>query len=148
MQPWFLLLAFPFILFGLFFLIGTLLEVLSGWEWLVHHYADKPAGKRLGELLNHSAEIGRLRTSATRAVTFEVYEEGLRIRLPWYLTLTHRPILVPWNEIHAQPAKRILGEGVRLEFGDPEVGRITVARKTADHIFRLSNGRWAAALEQ
>ncbi|MEP5938801.1 MAG: hypothetical protein ABJ239_10775 [Erythrobacter sp.] len=78
---------------------------------------------------------------------FEVYEEGLRISLPWYITLTHRPILVPWSEIHAYPAKKLWGEGVRLELGDPEVGRIIVARKTADHIFRFSNGRWAAALE-
>ena len=80
--------------------------------------------------------------------SFEVYEEGLRVRMPLYLTLTHRPFLAPWSEIHAYPAKRPLGEGVRLEFGDPEVGRIIVSRKTADHIVRMSNGRWAAALEQ
>lgn len=41
--------------------------------------------------------------------------------------LFQRPFLVPWDQIRAEPVKKILFvEVVRLKFGDPEAGRLTI----------------------
>ncbi len=111
------LLLFPLIWIGVVFLIGQ----LSGWSRLARYYRDERT-RTDGEKLNfHSAYIGVARYK--NCVTYEVFDDGLRISTWRIFQIGHPTLFIPWSEFHAVAAQ---GRG----FYGADIGRPTISRVT------------------
>ena len=55
---------------------------------------------------------------------------GLRVAIWRALAPFSKPFFVPWSEIDARPKSGLLVELMRLGFGHPEAGAMTVSART------------------
>lgn len=87
------LLALPLI----WYVVVSLLARLSGWTTLGERYAcaTPPEGRRFMGL---SGKIGLV--SYRRSLVFVVAPEGLFIAVFSLLSMGHKPLLIPWGDIH------------------------------------------------
>jgi hypothetical protein len=56
-----------------------------------------------------------------------------------------RSFLVPWESITVVRKASLLGSTVRLQFGSPPIGRLSIPAATADRLARAAMGRWPDA---
>lgn len=84
---------------GVVLLIGK----LSGWSRLARYYRDKSIRTGGEKLKVHSAYIGVARYK--NCLTYEVFDDGLRISAWWIFRTGHPPLFIPWSEFHGVAAK-------------------------------------------
>jgi hypothetical protein len=121
--PLLVLLLVPIVFIGMWLLVTTLLGALSGWRRLQQHF---PAGTE-ESLLTLGMRSGRMGgVNLNNVLTLGACQSGLRVRIPRLFGASLRPFLVPWGQIKAEPRSALFQSIVRLSFGDPEVGSLTI----------------------
>ena len=113
---------------ALWLLITTLLAGLSGWSGLARRFPDRAETPRF-ELKGQSGAMG-MGVQLRGILTFSVCPSGLRVTIWRAFAPFSKPFFVPWGEIEARPRRGLLVELMRLGFGDPEAGAMTVAART------------------
>lgn len=118
---------FPFLFIGMWLAVTTMLGVMSGWFTLQRHYPrgeEEPLFKRkIG-----SASMG-FGVHFRRVITVAACRSGLRISALRLMAPFQRPFLVPWSEIEAEETRSFFVPMVRLRFGRPEVGKLTIGAR-------------------
>lgn len=111
-------------------LVVLLLSYLSGWRRLSASYAagTEPEGTRLGGL---TGTIGGV--AYRNCLIAHVSPAGLFLSVPIFFAIGHKPLFIPWGEIHNQEQVKILwNEVVRFQVGSPPVGRIQLPPKVLE----------------
>ncbi len=129
---WFL---FPLAFIGIWLALTTALGVFSGWNVLQDRYPDRdfPA---LRTLRFQSGKLGRVDFNS--CLTLSATRFGVRIAAWRIFAPFQSPILVPWSDIDASPGRVLLFRTVRLGFGKPEIGRLTVSTRTWQRLVEAS----------
>ncbi len=103
----------PFFFVGTWCLTLRIIAGLSGWRRLARHYAFD--GRFTGKVWRfRSARLGRMNFNG--ALTIGVDRRGLFLAPMILFRPFHRPLLIPWSEIEAEPHKSWLFKGRRLTF--------------------------------
>ena len=104
--------------------VTTLLALLSGWFSLAARYPDRdePAQLKLG---SQSGMMG-LGVSMSGILVLSACRSGLRIAIWRVFGPFCRPFFVPWDDIQAQPRQQFFQKMVRLGFGRPEAGVLSI----------------------
>jgi hypothetical protein len=118
---------FPFLFVGMWLAVTTMLGVLSGWFALQQHYPRGEEEPLLRRRIN-SASMG-LGVHFRRVITVVACRSGLRISASRLMAPFQRPFLVPWSEIEAEETRSFFVPMVRLRFGRPEVGKLTIGAR-------------------
>ena len=131
-------LGFPVFFIGLWLVITTTLGLLSGWFGLRARFPDTGEEPLVKRRVRY-ASMG-LGVQMRGMVTIAACPGGLRISLNRLMAPFQRPLLVPWNEIEAEDARSFFEPVVRLRFGRPHVGRLTIGVRdweaVRDHVDR------------
>lgn len=117
---------FPVLFIGMWLVVASLLGLMSGWYGLMERYPDRreTASARIGLL---SGVMGRgIGVSLGGILTLAACPSGLRVSIWRIFGPFSRPFLVPWREISAQPKTIFFSPMVRLSFGNPEVGVLSL----------------------
>lgn len=118
---------FPFLFVGMWLTVTSLLGVMSGWFELQRHYPrgeEEPLFKRrIG-----SASMGS-GVHFRRVITAAACRSGLRISASRLMAPFQRPFLVPWSEVEAEETRSFFVPMVRLRFGRPEIGKLTIGAR-------------------
>jgi hypothetical protein len=140
---WFWL-FFPFLFVGMWLAISSILALLSGWFALQSRFPDRdePALRVLrgqsGSMGIGVGMSGILKLSATRS--------GLRVQMNRMFGPFLHAFLVPWDRIRAEPTRMFFAPSVRLRFGDPQEGVLTIAARSWERLAAHSAGAGAAAV--
>ncbi len=131
---------------GLVF-VASLLSSVGMWCWLCYMMAEGCGWKRLAERFPggpvfdgrlfrwQSARFHAVRYSASLSVGLS--REGLYVVPMWPFRLFHRPLLIPWQVLRAEPYSRWLFAGYRISVhGFPGV-TFLVGRRTATALREL-----------
>lgn len=106
--------AFPVFFIGMWCSISYFLANMGGWTKLAEkfHFTEKFKGKY------YRFQSGQLNlVSYSNSLEMGVDERGLFLVPMILFRLYHKPLLIPWGEIHAEPFKRLLFfNGYRLTF--------------------------------
>lgn len=129
--------ALPLIFVGFWCTMTYLLGFLSGWRRLAAHYAtDMPvAGRRFRF---RSAKSGVVRYN--HCLNFAAAPEGLHIWLLAPFRLSGPPLLIPWPDISATPAREFLFNCIALRFVRAPGVRMRVATGLGEQIAAASLG--------
>jgi len=125
---WFLI-TFPFLFLGVWMLASTMLGFLSGWYSLQQWYSDERNEEPLLRLDRQSGSMG-LGVNFGHCLILSATRTGLSIRIWRIFGPFHRPLLIPWRDITAEPRKFLFVKMVRLEFGSPPSGSLKIKEKT------------------
>ena len=119
--------VFPFLFIGMWVLVLKILSIKSGWVKLVEKYCflEKFKGKYYR---SQSAKIKKVNFSGS--LEMGVNERGLYLIPMILFRLFHKPILIPWVEIHGEAFSRFLFKGYRLKLKSYPDIMIEVSRKT------------------
>lgn len=118
---------FPVFFVGIWLFVTTLLGVLSGWFALQHRYPaanEEPLVRR-----KVSAASMGLGVSYRGMITIAACPSGLRVSTNRIMAPFQRAFVVPWREIETEEAVSFFLPIVRLRFGRPEVGKLTVGAR-------------------
>ena len=118
------LLLFPFAFVGMWLAVTTMLSLLSGWFQLAERYPDRNE-EALVRLRSQSGSMG-LGVSMGGILKLSACPSGLRVAILRVFGPFSRPFFVPWAEINTIPKTTFFIRRVRLGFGRPEVGVLTV----------------------
>ena len=126
---------FPFFFVGLWCIVLRVLSVTSGWTDL----AEKFQSQELFRGEYHRFQSGKLnRVGFKGSLDIGVNECGLYLVPILTFRLFHKPLLIPWGEIEAEPFERFLYKGYRLTFHSvPTVALEVSARRfeqMAEHV--------------
>lgn len=105
--------VFPFFFVGMWCFVLRLLSFMSGWTKLAgqFHFSDKFEGKY------YRFQSGRMnQVNFSSSIEMGVNETGLYLVPMILFRLFHKPLLIPWGELQAEPFKRFLFKGYRLTF--------------------------------
>jgi hypothetical protein len=117
---------FPLLFIGLWLSIGVFLGFLSGWYALMRRYPDRDE-RPLATLNRLSAAMGSgLPVSMNGILSLSACPSGLRVRIWRIFGPFNRPFFVPWKDIGIETTTRVFAPRVRLTFGSPEIGRLSV----------------------
>ena len=107
------LVVFPFFFVGGWCIVSWRLSVMSGWTRLAErfHYPDKFQGRRFH---SQTAKLGRV--SYGYSLEMGASEQGLYLVPMLLFRLFHKPLLIPWDELRAEPFKALFFKGYRLTF--------------------------------
>jgi hypothetical protein len=103
-------------------LVVLLISSVSGWRRLSRDYAASfpPHGQAF---LSQTGKVGP--SSYRNSLHVHVAPEGLFLSVPFVFRLGHKPLLIPWHEIHSQePATFRRLDMIRFEVGYPSKARI------------------------
>jgi hypothetical protein len=130
---------FPFFIVALWLFVGFVVSRIGGWSTLAEYYRyDQPFS---GEMIRaQSAVFGRCGYGS--CINFGVNQQGL-FMVPILLFRTfHPPLFIPWNEISAEPYKRLfVFNAVRMRFERVPHVSLTIYRNLFDRLARSSDGR-------
>lgn len=127
---------FPVAFIGLWLLVTRLLSAMSGWDTLQDRYPDR-ADPPLLALRFQSGTMGR-GVNYGNCLTLTATRIGLRVATWRIFGLFSSPFLVPWSEIRAEPGRMLFMHTVRLRFGNPEQGQLTLRRGTWERLLEAS----------
>jgi hypothetical protein len=128
----FLLLIPLFILFftSLWCGISLLLSRVGGWARLAERFPapEPPEGKRF------RSQNGRLGlVNYNRCLTIYISKAGLSLLMTPIFRVGHRPMLIPWKEIHDVDTQRILwAEFVSFQIGSPTMATLRLSKAMFD----------------
>jgi hypothetical protein len=117
--------VFPFFFAGMWLLITTLLGVMSGWFSLQQWYADDIDEEPLLKLGWQSGMMG-FWVNLNGILTLSACRSGLSIRIWRVFGPFQKPLLIPWNEITAEPSHTLFTKMVTLGLGNPPNGRLKI----------------------
>lgn len=107
-------------------LIVLLISFVGGWQRLSKVYAANvpPHGQEF------SWQTGRVGLASYRnCLNVHVAPEGLFLSMPFIFRIGHKPLLIPWHEIHSPEAVRFLWvQAIGFQVGLPAMGRILLPR--------------------
>ena len=121
-----------FFFVALWLLITTLLGGLSGWSGLARRYPDRDETPRV-ELTGQSGAMG-MGVQLRGVLTLAACPSGLRVVIWRALAPFGKPFFVPWDEIDARPKRALLVELMRLGFGTPEAGALTISARSWERL--------------
>jgi hypothetical protein len=128
---------FPVVFVGFWCAITYLLALMSGWRRLAAHYAaDMPAGGQRFRF--RSARSGLVRYN--HCLNFAATAEGLHLWLLLPFRFASPPLLVPWEDVSATPAREFLVRSVALRFARAPSVRMRVATALGEQIAAASRG--------
>ena len=115
---------FPIFFIGMWLVVTTILGITSGWFRLQQRFPSKKEVSRL-TLKMLSGRMG-LGVHMGGVLTLSACPSGLRVRMLRLFGPFGRPFMVPWEQVKAEPRTLFFLPSVRLSFGDPEVGNLTI----------------------
>lgn len=121
--------VFPFFFVGMWLLVTTLLGVMSGWFSLQAWYTDESGEEPLLTLGWQSGVMG-VRVNLNNVLTLSAKPSGLSIRMWRIFGPFLKPLLIPWNEISAEPSRSIFTQMVKLGLGKPPNGTLKISAAT------------------
>lgn len=121
---------------ALWLIVTTVIGLASGWFRLQRAYPalSDQAGATLPR---QSAEMG-FGVAFSRVLTLTAGPAGIGISVSRLLGPFLRPVTVPWPAITAERRHMFMAQGVRLTFGQPEVGTLTIHARSWDQLTLLS----------
>lgn len=124
--------VFPVVFIGMWLVITSILGLLSGWYGLMERYPDRrePALARIG-FLSGMMGVG---VSLRGILTLTACQSGLRVSIWRIFGPFSRPFFVPWREIATQPKTIFFSPMVRLSFGKPEVGVLSIGARAWERL--------------
>ena len=127
-------------------LVTTMLLALADWPALAERFPDRQeiAVERfrmcsggMGTTLPESFGV-----NFGNCLTLDVTHSGLRVSVWKLFRPFSPPILVPWAEIEAAHRKVLFWPQIRLGFGHPEIGRLTIGLRLARKLAEASRGQF------
>lgn len=134
------------IAFAVFWLIVTyLLLLLADWPALTARFPDREESV-LERFRMRSGAMGTtlpdfFGVSFGSCLTLDVTYAGLRVSVWKMFRPFSPPFLVPWGEIEATRRKMLFLPQMRLGFGHPEIGRLTISPGLARKLAEASRGK-------
>lgn len=127
----------------MWFLVTTLLGVLSGWYKLMMEYPDSDdTGELFSTYSGRSGSMG-LSVNMSRILTLETRRHGLRIKMMRIFGIFNRPIFVPWKDIKIERKKAIWGDRATLYFGNGgNFERLSLEADLANLLWRDASEVW------
>jgi hypothetical protein len=113
---------------ALWLLITTLLAGLSGWLGLARRFPDRVEVPRIA-LKGQSGAMG-MGVQLRGILTLSACPSGLRVAIWRAFAPFSKPFFVPWDEIEARPKGGLFVDLMRLGFGQPEAGAMTITTRT------------------
>ncbi len=111
--PFLIAIVFPFFFVGLWCFVLRILSSVCGWTQLAEHFHYP--GKFQGKYYHfQSAHMKSIRFGGTLVIA--VNAEGLYLVPMILFRPFHKPLLIPWSEIHAESFKRFMFKGYRITF--------------------------------
>jgi hypothetical protein len=127
----FLLVPLFLVCFGGFWCFVTLLlSRVGGWSRLAERFPapEQPEGRRFR---SQSARLGLV--NYNRCLTITISKAGLCLSMTPIFRVGHRPILIPWKEIHDVGTQKILwAEFVSFQVGSPTMAKLRLPKATFD----------------
>jgi hypothetical protein len=104
---------FPFFFIGMWCFVLRILSYMSGWTQLAErfHHSKKFQGTYYRF---QSVKLGKVNFRSS--LEMGVNDQGLFLIPTIIFRLFHKPLLIPWEEISAEPLKKFLFNGYRLSF--------------------------------
>lgn len=125
---------------ALWLVITTIVALLSGWFRLMAQYPDQSIEPIL-RLRFQSGTMG-LGASMRGVLILTVCPTGLRVGVLRVFGPFCRNFFVPWESIAITRKKSLFRPAVKLQFGNPVVGTLSISDDAADKIARAAMGRW------
>jgi hypothetical protein len=115
---------FPFFV-AMWLLITTMVGAMSGWFTLRRRY---PAGteQALVTFRRRTGLLGKKGVGMGSALALGACPSGLRIAISRMAGPFQRPILIPWDEIVAEPKTMLFVPMAELRLGIPQIGTIVI----------------------
>lgn len=109
----YLVIAFLFVfVVGWFFLLG-LISTMSGWARLAGKFETKD---KFGGQLHRFQSARMKKVGISGVLNIGASEKGLYLCHILIFRPAHKPLLIPWGEITAEPCEVSLSKGYRLSF--------------------------------
>lgn len=103
----------PLFIIGVWLFVMRIISLVSGWAQLAEHFPQ--VGEFRGTM--HRGQSARMRGANFNGILeVGVGEDGMYLSLMAIFRPFHRPILVPWGEISAEPVRKFLFRGMGLTF--------------------------------
>ena len=104
---------FPLYFAAIWIAVGYSLSKMSGWSELSEKYVF--SNKFDGKYYRYqSAKFNKI--NFNNALQLGVNNQGMYLATMILFRLFHKPLFIPWNEIQAEPYKRLFFKGYRLKF--------------------------------
>ncbi|HSZ51754.1 MAG TPA: hypothetical protein VK801_09310 [Caulobacteraceae bacterium] len=114
----------PLSLIAIWLFVVAILSLMSGWLDLMSRFPDRPEAA-LARLDFQSGMMGAgVRMGGI--LTLTACPSGLRVAIWRLFGPFCRPFFVPWREITAEPFTLLLTPMIRLRFGNPPVGVLSL----------------------
>lgn len=134
---------FPLYFAVLWLAVTTVLAFVSGWFRLMEQFPDQ-ADEPILRLRGQSGAMGP-GVGMSRILTLSVCRTGLRVGMMRLFGLFCRDFLVPWESIAIVRKRGLFGRVVKLQFGNPVIGRLSIPAHVADRLARAAAERWPEA---
>jgi hypothetical protein len=132
--------AFPIFFIAMWFVITTLLGLISGWYGLMRRYPDR---REEDALLQLNGQSGRMSLVGMRGIlNIAVCPSGLRLGIMKIFGIFCRDFFVPWREITVSRRDWLLSKSATIQFGNPAEGSLTIAANVANRLAASSQNRW------
>jgi len=134
----------PFFFVGLWLVVTTILYLVSGWYWLQKRYPDQEESTIL-KIGSQSGMMG-LGVSMRGILVLSACRSGLRVGIWRVFGPFCRPFFVPWSDISVRTTQLMFRPMARLGFGHPEVGVLSIDRRTWERLTRSASERAVAPI--
>jgi len=103
----------PFLFIGMWWFIMRILSYMSGWTQLAarFHHPEKFQGK-----CNYFQSAKMKAVNFSGILIIGTNNTGLYLKPMILFRLFHKPLLIPWKEIHASSFKKFMFDGYCLTF--------------------------------
>jgi hypothetical protein len=108
---------------------------ITGWHALAERFAAKaPPRNTVNKWQDGGAgTIGLIRMKSLLRAAVE--EHGLYLAFPQWISFAHRPLLLPWSELHVADDRTFLGvRVVTLHVGKPRLARLVLRGGVAPEV--------------
>lgn len=131
--------CFPIFFALLWFVVTTMLGFLSGWYALARRYPNQIEAP----LLSLRGRSGMLSGVSMKSIlNLHACPSGLRIGMLRVFGPFCRDFFVPWDAIYVVRYERFFQRRVKLTFGNPIVGTLTLPAEVADQLARAASQSW------
>jgi hypothetical protein len=120
--------------------VTTFLSVMSGWFRLMGKFPD-PGEAPLLQIKRTSGTMGP-GVSLRSILTLSVCPSGLQVRMMRLFGPFCRDFFVPWKSIAITRETSLFSPVVKLHFGNPVLGALSIPTGVADRLADAAPGRW------
>ena len=122
-----ILIGFPIVFAALWTFVCFILSIAGGWARLADRFAasEPPTGQQF------TWQTGRVGMSNYNSVlTIHTSPSGLHLAVMVLFRVGHKPLLIPWSEIHGASTWRMFfTEYVTFEIGSPKMAKVRLPKK-------------------